>query len=83
MIARIPWTFLNYRLSKKKDPRNHLYFFFLEFLKKGIGSAKNELFWSEIGESLRKACRTGSTSIFQESSPWAQPTVLTQIITQA
>ena len=72
MIARIPLTIRNYRLStQKKNPRNHLYPFFLEFLKKGIGSAKNEFFWSEIGQSFQKACHTDITSIFKESSSWA------------
>ena len=70
MIARIPSTIRNYRVHKKY-PRNHLYPFFPEFLKKVIGSAKNELFWSEIGGSFQKACRTDTTSIFQESSSWA------------
>ena len=74
MIARIPSTIRNYRLStkkKKKNPRNHLYPFFLEFLKRGIGSAKNEFFWSEIGHSFQQACHTDITSILQESSSWA------------
>ena len=54
-------------LVHKKDPRNHLYPFFLEFLKKVIGSAKNELFWSEIGESFQKACRTDTIPPFSRS----------------
>ena len=56
MIARIPSTIRKYRLSTKKDPRNHLYPFFLEVLKKGIDSAcKMNFFWSEIGQSFQKA----------------------------
>ena len=51
----------------QKRPQKSL----VPFLKRGIGSAKNELLWSEIGESFQKACRTDTTSIFQESSSWA------------
>ena len=72
MIARIPSTIRNYRLSTKKKPRNHFYPFFLQFLKKVSGSAsKMNCLGLKLGKVFRKLAALIPPPFSKESSSWA------------